>query len=320
MNLRVAICFQYNVFMVTEEGPSDYAIQIRGLTERIQQTNRSLESDELKRSLQTFMSTVIAVYQQCGGRCKRILDISLDFDKLKFDHTSGSIDLPEGSTSVHLVGTHADGHTDRRIWNSFIISREADDGKSVYGGKMDTFLAGQKTNGVWELIGKFEDQLEEKPKERIMRIIQDRWKNDDAWNGELKAQIAAEEVLTRTWINNPSEYGDFVNEAIEALSHAEIKHKVSPIDNIERVKELSAYKLAKAVLAIYFQRHDDGIEQAIQNTVFRDGTGFYAYDLVYDPIEKLKGEMGYKKVIDISPTDIDRFGGSDTVPELESGE
>lgn len=306
--------------MVSEEGPSDYAIQLRGLTERIQQSNRSLESNELKRSLQTFMSTVLAVYQQCDGRGKRILDISLDFDKLKFDHTSGSIDLPEGSTSVHLVSTHADGQTDRRIWNSFFLAREADHGQSVYGAKMDTFLAGQKAKGEWELIRKFEDLLEEKPKERIMRMIRDRWKNDDAWNDELKAQTAAEEVLTRTWINNPREFGDFVNEAIEALSKAKIKHKVSPTDNIERFKELSAYKLAKAALAIYFQRHGDGIEQAIQNTVFRDGTGFLAYDLDDDPIEKLKGKMGYKKVIEISPSDIDRFGGSDTVPELESGE
>ncbi len=242
----------------------------------------------------------------------------MDFDKLQFDHTEGSISLPPGRTSVHLVSTAAQGVDDLRTWNSFFMVSESRQGEqSVYGARMGTYIAGQRKNGEWELIGRFENLLDESPQERIMRLIRERCESDDAWNDELRSEIAAEEVLSLTWINNPREFGDFANEAIEALFRAGVKKNVSPSDNIEGFKKLSEFGLAKKALVIYF-KGDEDIEEVIKRVVFRRGTGFFAYDLGYDPIEELKVKHGYKQMMEISPSDIDRFGGNLDMPQLEN--
>jgi hypothetical protein len=305
--------------MVTENG-GDNAIQVGDMRYSIQRRDTQLENEQFKRSFTSFLSTILSLYQDCNGRGKKILDISVDFDKVKLTHKEGSFDLPNGSTSVNLVSTNANGPTDLRIWNSAFIAREAENGQSVYGGKLGTYIAGQNTDGSWSLVSSFEELLDETPKERVMRIIHERWVSDGAESDDVKAQIAAEEVLTRTWINNPREFGDFTNETIEALFNAEVKNHVSPRDSLQAFMQLSEFRLAKTALTVFFSRSSEGIESAIQKAVLRGGTGCYAYDLDYNPIEQIKAERHFMKMIEISPTDIDRFGGNMSIPELDSGE
>lgn len=302
------------------EDNRDVSIQVGDLNYSLQNRNVQLENEQFRRSFTSFLSTILNLYRDCGGRGKKIIDVAVDFDKVKLTHKEGHFNLPEGSTAVNLVSTHAEGLTDYRIWNSAFIAREAEHGESVYDGKLGTFIAGQNGDGTWSLVSTFEDLLAENPRERVMRLIHERWERDGAESTELKAQLAAEEVLTRTFINMPREFGDFTNEAIEALFKAEVKHQASPRDNIQRFLELSEFRLAKTALAAYFSRSTDGIENAIQKVVFRNGTGCYAYDLDSNPIEVLKSQRYFTKVIEISPIDIDRFGGNKSVPELESGQ
>ena len=107
-----------------------------------------------------------AIYK-IGEIDKRFKLKASDFiDKLQFDHTEGSISLPPGRTSVHLVSTAAQGVDDLRTWNSFFMVSESRQGEqSVYGARMGTYIAGQRKNGEWELIGRFENLLDESPQE-----------------------------------------------------------------------------------------------------------------------------------------------------------
>lgn len=143
----------------------------------------------------------------------------------------------------------------------------------------------------------------------MIRLIRERWEKDEVQSTEQQAEIAADEILTRTWINNPNryEFGDATKEAIDALFSAQVEHSASPQDHIDQFRELSEFDAAKKTLAGYFTSHKEGLDTAITHVVFRPGTGCYGYELDHDPIEKIKSERHFGNAIEIAPTDIDRF-------------
>lgn len=120
-------------------------------------------NEQFKRSFRSFVTMILDIYQQRGGKGKTITDFSVDLHNVGLTHKEGYFALPPGQVGVNLAATNAEGPDDQRVWNSSFIAREAADGKSVYEAKLDNYIAGQNADGTWTLVGTFEQLLDETP-------------------------------------------------------------------------------------------------------------------------------------------------------------
>ncbi len=283
-------------------------------------------SSELERSLRSFAMMVLDLYlQRDYHRGTRIQNLNLDFDKLVMETGSGTFEmkLPEGRSILDLVTRSGDNAPNAQIWGTKIIVGEVEDGnKSVYGGRLNAVIAGQKDDGRWENIGRFENLLVETPDERNLRLIQDEWTQGDIIDDKQRADVAARVILSNLSINYATAHdlNPVVLGALKNLHDVALNQEISQWRNLEGYRALPEFDIAKRILATFIESNPEGVMEGARFLIEHKSAMIMPYELEEDPIAVFKKAEGFKKIISIDVADFDRYVGMAREISLPSGE
>jgi hypothetical protein len=266
---------------------------------------------EIERSAASLVAVVLEKYEEGrqGGKNRIIVDLDASFDRLAVPIRNLSFGLPEGMMAVNIETTQHDGPNDNRLWHTNVLIREGEMGGHIFAARTWGYVVGQNEKGVWEMVGRFGELLDEQPEERIVRLIRERWQGEDIKDDRAKAERAVDVFLTNA-IAPDHGYGDSVRKAFRVLKNVNGsagdagKHP-------DEFLQLPEYLVVRAALAEYCLNGQDGmdVEGMVRRMVTKDGVLFFPYQLDYDPVVRVKEQKRFMRVLSISFTDVDRFLG-----------